>query len=207
MKSAEEKGAGGGRSIQDAVRHLTHYDHHRIGKCLIGEIRRAERGEASVMDVRKLVAGGVMDWDGVGAPRLTPIGTGIIMAEGFGISFFDVCVLAVTYRFARAMSAQPGGGAAAGEPAGEQGAATIPMRTIQNYFIDWPCDEDEVRKSVSRLRAAGLLPRCKSRRVECSASSLANVHGQLTELDGWIERTAEDVRRMLIAPAPTATAS
>lgn len=187
------------------MRWMANYDHCHIRKATIETIRRAERGEAAASAVRRLVGRGIMSWtDGGGRAKLTAVGTGVVLAHGFGVSFFDVCVLAVVYRFARALSPAPV--AAAGE--GERAApVVIPIRTIMNYLVDWPCEEIEIQKSFSHLRAVGLLPKCRSRRVACDVRYLAGIHEKLVELDGWVERTAEEMRRRLIAPATAAAAS
>ena len=177
------------------LRWMANYDHCHIRKSTIETIRRAERGEVGASVVRRLVGRGIMSWtDGGGRAKLTTVGMGVVLAHGFGVSFFDVCVLAVVYRFARALSPA----AAAGAP------IIIPTRTIMNHLIDWPCEEIEIKKSFSHLRAVKLLPRCRNKRVACDVQHLAGIHEKLVELDGWVERTAEEMRRRLIAPTTTA---
>ena len=167
----------------------------RMGRAVLNDIGKAERGEAGDHVVRRLVDGGLMEWsDGSGAPRLTPVGTGLLMADGLGLRFFDVCVLSVVYRFARAVSVHGQEQPTPAEP------ATVPMRTIQNYLVDWPRGDSEVRKSISHLRAVGLLPRCRHRRVECAVDRLAGLHDKLVEIDAWVESTSEQMRRILVAP-------
>ena len=178
------------------LRGMANYGHCHIRKATVETIQRAERGEVGASVVRRLVGRGIMSWtDGGGRAKLTTVGMGVVLAHGFGVSFFDVCVLSVVYRFARALSPAA---AAAGSP------ILIPTRTIMNHLIDWPCEEIEIQKSFSRLRGVGLLPRCRNRRVECDVQHLADIHEKLVELDGWVERTAEEMRRRLIAPTTTA---
>lgn len=195
--------AGGADATAAAKKAVAALSQHgrRMGRAIINDIGKAERGEAGDRAVRRLVDGGLMEWsDGRGAPRLTPVGTGFLMADGLGLTFFDICVLSVVYRFARGVSAGTGERSGSGGAATGSEPATVPMRTIQNYLVDWPYEDVEVRKSVSHLRAAGLLPRCRHKRVVCDVNHLAGLHDKLVEIDGWVESTSEQMRRILVAP-------
>lgn len=202
MNGREEDAAdSAAAAAKKAVAAMSHY-RRRTRRTVFSDIEKAERGEADRQAVRRLVDEGLMEWSGErGAPKLTPVGTALLMADGLGLTFFDVCVLAVVYRFARAVPA-PGGAPADGE--GTDGRkrehAFVPTRTIQNYLVDWPYGELQVSKSLSYLRTAGLLPRCRQRRVECDVGHLAGMHDKLVEVDGWVEATSEQMRRVLIAP-------
>ncbi|MCE2498962.1 MAG: hypothetical protein J4F28_08285 [Nitrosopumilaceae archaeon] len=158
----------------------------------------AERGEANAKIVQRMVDRGLMTWwDGGGRPKPTILGRSLIMGAQLGITFLDACILSVIYRYARMMSGAKPGDAA---PASNMRAITVPLKTIQNYLIDWPCGEPMIGKSISRLRAAGLLPRASNRRVICDLKHLAGVHDSLVELNAWVERTSEEMRMMLITP-------
>ena len=174
----------------------------RIRGPTINNIGKAERGEADERTVRRLVGRGLMEWtQGCGPPKLTPAGTAYIMADGLGARFFDICVLSAVYRFTRQETAQEPGPGKPRDRAAARVLAAIPLRTIQNHLMYWPYGDAEVGKSLSYLRAAGLLPRCTYKRVACNVDHLAGLHDGLVEIDKWIETTSIEMRRILVAPA------
>lgn len=155
----------------------------------VDAIKKAMRGEAGPGQVMRLVDRGVVVWrDGHGVPRLTPVGTALVMSESLGVAFVDLCVLAVVYRYTWKQTARPGE------------FPLIPTRTIQRVLEDWPYHESQVGKSLSYLRAVGLLPRCRPKLVECNVKHLAGIHDKLLTIDRWVVETSCQIRSMLVVP-------
>ena len=188
--------------IREEIIRLAKYKHMRGGDAVVKSIRQAQRGEAHPKTVLHMVGRELMTWkEGEGPPKLTVLGRSVIMASDLGIRFLDACILAVVYRYARALHAGTAHRRSGGSGGGASGRCiTIPLRTIQNYLIDWPCSELMIRKSLSRLRSVGLLPRSSRRRIICDLQHLSGVHDVLVELDKWVEETSEKMRYVLITP-------
>ncbi|MCE2498939.1 MAG: hypothetical protein J4F28_08170 [Nitrosopumilaceae archaeon] len=178
------------KSIKDKLIGMCRYN-TRVSQGFIKYMNLAIHGEACPRDVKSLIAKGAVTWnDGGGAPKPTVLGRSLMMSAQLGITFLDACVLAVTYRYARGLSEIT---------ECKMRTVVMPLRTIQNYLVDWPCGDPMICKSVSRLRNAGLLPRSMNGRVACDMRRLAGIHEELVGLDGWVERVSNEMRMMLIA--------
>ena len=190
------------KSIRDKLVARCKYN-ARVSRGFVKCMDLAIHGEACPRDIKTLVDRGAVTWRaGSGAPRPTVLGRSLVMSAELGIAFLDACVLAVTYRYARGMSGGPGA-TTDGIPSDitkcKMRTVIMPLRTIQNYLVDWPCGDLMICKAVSRLRGAGLLPRSLNGRVACDMKRLAGIHDELVGLDGWIERASNEMRMMLIA--------
>ena len=186
--------------IADAKREivrLAKYKDLRHGGAVLGLMRQAMRGEATGKTVKYLVRKGLMTWEGGrAAPKPTALGRGVMLGAEFGIRFLDVCVLAIIYRYAHALATRT----SAARKHGKRGmqCASVPLPTIQNYMTDWPCNEFQICKSVTRLRAVGLLPRSPYRVIICDVWHLSGAHDRLVDLDNWVRATTNEMRLVLI---------
>ncbi|MDE0525253.1 MAG: hypothetical protein OXI27_01440 [Thaumarchaeota archaeon] len=112
-------------------------------------------------------------------------------------TFFEMCVLAKVYGVARSMAgAGGGGGAAGGSDCGR--VETIPLRTVQFFFEDWPVYPGRIHHALSRLRSRGLIPRSRPKRVACDMSRLEHMRGELSEVGKWVDDAGEEIRRVLL---------
>ena len=174
-------------------------------------IKKAERGEAGRMEVLQLVKRGLVTWadDGkCGPPKITIVGRGYRLAQQVGLAFFDICVLAVIYRYARVFAEGVGNKTSRPDTSAKQSVLSsssksyisIPLPTIQNYLIDWPGGNLKIRKSISHLRGAGLLPRPSGRpkSIGCNILHLQGISNVLIELDEWVEKTTLRIRHLLM---------
>ena len=101
-------------------------------------------------------------------------------------------MLAKVHAVARSMA-----GAEKGPGAGGARTATIPLRTIQYFFEDWPVYPGRVHHALSRLRSRGLIPRSRPKRVACDMARLDSICGELSEVGRWVDDTGEEIRRVL----------
>jgi len=142
-------------------------------------------------------------------PVLTTAGRGFALSAELGVQFFEACVLAKVYGVARGMAAGGCGssgssnnnGDVEGGGVGETAASrtvTIPLKTIQYFFEDWPVYPQRVQHALSRLRGRGLLPRSRYKRVACDVERLDHIGGRLSEMDKWVDDTGEEIRRVLL---------
>ena len=131
-----------------------------------------------------------------GAPAVTPMGRWSATASELGISFFEMCVLAKVYSIARSMEGAGEGGGNGGE--GGARATTIPLKTVQYLFEDWPVYPGRVHHALSRLRSRGLIPRSRPKRIICDMGRLDAICGELSEVGRWVDNTVEEIRRVLL---------
>lgn len=154
----------------------------------VAELRTMQDGTAPARLVKKFADEGLLRHsDGQGPPVLTPVGMGFVMAADLGVSFFDVCVLAKTYRVARSLS-----------DCGQH-HRHIPLPTVQHFFEDWPVCGLRVQIALSSLRRRGLLPRAGRRRIACDVESLGGIKDHLLGISDWVDETSEEVRRILLS--------
>ncbi|MDE0090992.1 MAG: hypothetical protein OXP12_06515 [Thaumarchaeota archaeon] len=155
--------------------------------------RRTRVGRVGPDDMRRMARSGLVSHARGGPPTVTPVGHWSATAYGLGITFFEMCVLAKVYGTARSM-------AGAREGAGGSGSArieTIPLRTVQYFFEDWPVYPGRVHHALSRLRGRGLIPRSRPKRVACDMARLAAIREELLEVGRWVDDTGEEIRRVL----------
>ena len=157
--------------------------------------RRTRVGKVGPDDMRRMTRSGLISHPEGGQPTVTPVGRWSVTASGLGISFFEMCVLAKVYGVARSMAGAVNRGAADGGPAH---TATVPLRTVQYFFEDWPVYPGRVHHSLSRLRSRGLIPRSRPKRVVCDMSRLDAIRGELSEINRWVDDTGEEIRRVLL---------
>ncbi|MDE0089802.1 MAG: hypothetical protein OXP12_00335 [Thaumarchaeota archaeon] len=170
----------------------------RIAHIYAASRHRTRVGKMGSDDTRRMARSGLVSHAGGDPPAVTPVGRWSAMAYGLGITFFEMCVLAKVYGVARSMA---GTGVGWGEGAGGgDGArtATIPLRTVQYFFEDWPVYPGRVQHALSRLRGRGLIPRSRYKRVACDAERLEAIRGELSEVDKWVDDTGEEMRRVLL---------
>ena len=133
-------------------------------------------------------------------PVLTVAGRGFALSADLGVQFFEVCVLAKVYGVARGMAAGAcggeGGGGGGGTAAGR--TVTIPLKTVQYFFEDWPVRPLRVQYALAMLRGRGLLPRSRYKRVTCDMARLDCIGDRLSEMDRWVDDTGEEIRRVLL---------
>ena len=174
----------GGKTRPEDVRRVAH---------MHAALRRRTRvGKIDSGDMRSMEGRGVISFaEGGGAAAVTPVGRWSATAYELGITFFDMCVLAKVYGIARSM-------AGAGGWEGGACAPTIPLRTVQYFFEDWPVYPERVRHTLSRLRGRGLIPRSRPKRVVCDMARLDAIRGELSEVDRWVDDTGEEIRRVLL---------
>lgn len=178
---------------------LAKYKHLRGRPATINSIKEAGQGIAASKTVQYLKKRGLVTWErGEGAPKLTVLGRSLVMAAELGITFLDACILAVIYRFARVMSTS-----IIYQKEGQDGSRQrifIPKEAVREHMIDWPYGEAMFKKSLSRIRGAGIIPRSNNRVIVCDLQQLSGIHDKLVELDGWVEETSTEMRRLLITP-------
>ena len=158
--------------------------------------RRTRVGRMDSEDVKSMEGRGLVSHAaGSGPPAVTPVGRWSAAAYDMGITFFEMCVLAKVYGIARSMEGAEGGGGA-----GTYGArtATIPLKTVQYLFEDWPVYPGRVHHALSRLRGRGLIPRSRPRRIACDMARLDSVCRELSEVSRWVDDTGEEIRRVLL---------
>ena len=156
--------------------------------------RRTRIGKMRPSDIRRMARSGLISHPEGGRLEVTPVGRWSVMASGLGISFFEMCVLAKVYRVARSMACAGGRGA----DAGSAHTATIPLKTVQYFFEDWPVYPGRVHHALSRLRSRGLIPRSRPKRIACDMSRLDAIRRELAEVDRWVDDTGEEIRRVLL---------
>ena len=157
--------------------------------------RRTRVGKVGPDDMRRMTRSGLISRPEGGRPTVTPVGRWSITTSGLGISFFEMCVLAKVYGVARSMANAGNRGAADGGPAH---TATIPLRTVQYFFEDWPVYPGRVCHALSRLRSRGLIPRSRPKRVTCDIARLDAMRRELSEIGRWVDDTGEEIRRVLL---------
>ena len=156
--------------------------------------RRTRVGGMEWEDVRRLADSGLISHAGDGAPTVTPVGRWSATAAELGISFFEMCVLAKVYGVARNMAGA--GGVGAGKNLAR--TATVPLKTIQYFFEDWPVYPKRIHHALSRLRSRGLIPRSLPKRIICDIEQLDAIRDELSEVDRWVDDTGEEMRRVLL---------
>ncbi len=157
--------------------------------------RRTRVGRMGPDDMRRMENAGLIRYSGDGTPAVTRVGRWSATASGLGISFLEMCVLAKVYDVARSMEGARGGGGAGGSPAR---TVTIPLKTVQYFFEDWPIYPGRIQHALSRLRGRGLIPRSRPRRVTCDMSRLGAMRAELSEIGRWVDDTGEEIRRVLL---------
>ncbi len=176
----------GGRTRPEDARRIAH---------MHAALRHRTRvGRIDSEDVRSMAGRGLISRAaGDGPPAVTPVGRWSAAAYDMGITFFEMCVLAKVYGVARSM-------AGTREGPGSDGArtATIPLKTIQYFFEDWPVYPGRVQHALSRLRGRGLIPRSRRRRIACDMARLDAIRGDLLEVSKWVDDTGEEIRRVLL---------
>lgn len=156
--------------------------------------RRTRVGNMWPDDVRRMARSGLVSCArGNGPPAVTPVGRWSATAYGLGITFFEMCVLAKVYCTARSMAGAREG---AGGPDPAR-AETIPLRTVQYFFEDWPVYPGRVHHALSRLRGRGLIPRSRPKRVACDMARLDAIREDLLGVGRWVDDTGEEIRRVL----------
>lgn len=188
--------------MRRAAMKLSMHKNLRIRKQLLRSMDRVTSGRGRPGAIENLMDRGlVVWWDGGGRPKLTLLGRAVMMAGRLNIRFLDACILAVIYRLARRV---PGdlSHVRAGMPRVRSCGqlALIPMEALEYYLVDWLCSKGTAGKSISGLRKAGLLSKSHNRLVACDVRHLSGIHDVLVELDGWVWRVDEEVRRMLGTP-------
>ena len=169
-------------------------DARRIAHMHAALRRRTRVDRIDSEDVRSMADRGLISRpEGGGPPAVTPVGRWSAAAYEMGITFFEMCVLAKVYGVARSM-------AGTREESGADGArtATIPLKTIQYFFEDWPVYPGRVQHALSRLRGRGLIPRSRRRRIACDMARLDAIRGDLLEVSKWVDDTGEEIRRVLL---------
>ena len=162
----------------------------RIAHMHAASRHRTRVGKMDRDDIRRMARSGLVSRARGGPPAVTPVGRWSATAYGLGISFFEMCVLAKVYRVACSMAGTGGGD-------GEI-TATIPLKTIQYFFEDWPIYPGRVSHALSSLRGRGLIPRSRPKRVACDAARLEAIRGELSEVDKWVDDTGEEMHRVLL---------
>ena len=158
--------------------------------------RRTRVGGMEWEDVRRLADSGRISHAEGGTPTVTPVGRWSATASELGISFFEMCVLAKVYGIARSMAGAIGGGEGAGENLAR--TTTVPLKTVQYFFEDWPVYPKRVHHALSRLRSRGLIPRSRPKRIICDMERLSAIRTELSEVDRWVDDTGEEMRRVLL---------
>ena len=162
--------------------------------------RRTRIGKMEAEDVGRMARSGLVSHArGGGPPAVTPVGRWYATAYGLDITFFELCVLAKVYGIARSM-ADAGGGGGREEAGGPDRVRvqTIPLRTVQYIFEDWPVYPGRIHHALSRLRSRGLIPRSRPKRVACDMARLEAMRKELLEVDRWVDDTGEEIRRVLL---------
>ncbi len=173
----------GGRAKQKGIRRIAHI--HSDSR------RRTRVGKMDLEDMERLAGSGLISSAGGGPPAVTQVGRWSATASGLDMTFFELCVLAKVYGVARSMAGITGGG-------GLEHTETIPLRTVQYIFEDWPVYPGRVNHALSRLRSRGLLPRSRPKRVACDMARLDHMRGELSEVGKWVDDTGEEIRRVLL---------
>ena len=164
-------------------------------------LRVVQDGREPLWRQRRMARTGLISRTGIHEPPvLTPAGRGFTLSADLGIQFFEVCVLAKVYGIARGMAdACGGGGGGGGDGIYAPGrTATIPLKTVQYFFEDWPVHPLRVQHALAKLRGRGLLPRSRYKRVACDMTRLERIAGRLSEMDRWVDNTGEEMRRVLL---------
>ena len=183
---------------------LISYRGLQISTSTIRDMQMAQRGEGRKDIVAHLARRGLVSWSETGnrgPPKITVVGRGYMLAHHTGLTFFDVCVLAVIYRYARVFSAARRDKSDRNESTiATTSEVSVPVPTIQNYLIDWPGERLKIYKSISNLRTAGLLPRPRRRRksIVCNMEYLQGIDSELVELGEWVEQTTQRIRNLLV---------
>ena len=164
------------------------------------KLRVVEDGREPLWRQRRMARTGLILRTGIYEPPvLTPAGRGFALSADLGVQFFEVCVLAKVYGIARGMADACGGSDGEGDGTSTPGRmATIPLKTVQYFFEDWPVHPLRVQHALARLRGRGLLPRSRYKRVACDITRLERIGGRLSEMDRWVDDTGEEMRRVLL---------
>ena len=173
----------GGSAGPDGTRRIAHMHAGLRHRTRVGKVDRD--------DIRRMARSGLVSRARGGPPAVTPVGRWSATAYGLGISFFEMCVLAKVYGIARSMEGTGGG------VDGER-TATIPLRTVQYFFGEWPIYPGRVQHALSHLRGLGLIPRSRHKSVACDMARLEAIRGELSEVDRWVDDTGEEMHRVLL---------
>ena len=179
----------GGRTKLGGTRRISHI--HAASR------HRTRVGMMESDDIGRMARSGLVSRAGGGAPAVTPVGRWSSTAYELGITFFEMCVLAKVYGIARSMGDARGGGEGV-SGAYDARIETIPLKTVQYSFEDWPVYPGHVHHALSRLRSRGLIPRSRPKRIACDTARLDAICEELSEVNRWVDDTGEEIRRVLL---------